>query len=41
MATSRVPNRYVKRLDLIKLLDGLWPGEYTIEVRDAVADKLR
>jgi len=33
MATSRVPNRYVKRADLINLLASLFPGSsYQIEV---------
>lgn len=32
MATSRVPNRYVRRADLIALLDGLFMQQYNITV---------
>ena len=33
MTTCRVPNRYIRRADLIRLLDGLWPRQCIIEVR--------
>lgn len=32
MPTSIVPSRYIKRADLITLLDRIFPGEYQIKV---------
>lgn len=39
MATSRVPNRYVARADLIALLDRLFTEEYTVAVMQFTQNK--
>ncbi|KAL3461777.1 hypothetical protein BJX64DRAFT_288959 [Aspergillus heterothallicus] len=33
MAPQSIPNRYVRRRDLVSLLESLFPGEYSLEER--------